>query len=134
MFTNNDKNYSIIIVGLIFICINASVEFMDKCSQLGGIILGFIIGLILELYYNLIVNSGHKDIAYFNKTISNNTQCSKPGPTKFKCTKHVRGDRDKKGNYVAQPISQTEQSGNLLNVSNIETGFQMTPIRQILEK
>ena len=129
MFTNNDKNYSIIIVGLIFICINASVEFIDKCSQLGGIILGFIIGLILGvLYYNLIVNSGYKDIAYFNKTISNNTQCSKPGPTKFKCTKYVRGDRDKKGNYVAHPISQIEQSGNLLNVPNTETGFQMTPI------
>ena len=74
MFTNNDVNYPIIIFALFFICINGAVEFMDKCSSSGGIILGIIVGLILGiLYYNLIVISGNHDIAYFNQVISHNT-------------------------------------------------------------
>lgn len=130
MFTHGEINYGIIIFGLVFICLNSVVEFMDNCTQLGGIILGFIIGLILGiLYYNLIVNSGHKDIAYFNDSISNNTQCSKPGPTKFRCKKYVRGDRDKAGNYNPRaPVQETQSSSNLLNVPDVETNFQMSPI------
>ena len=130
MFTHGEINYAIIIFGVVFICLNGVVEFMDNCTQIGGIILGFIIGLILGiLYYNLIVNSGHKDIAYFNDSISNNTQCSKPGPTKFRCKKYVRGDRDKAGNYNPRaPVQETESSVNLLNAPNVETNFQMSPI------
>lgn len=134
MFTHGEINYAIIIFGVVFICLNGVVEFMDNCSQIGGIILGFIVGLILGiLYYNLIVNSGHKDIAYFNDPISNNTQCSKPGPTKFRCKKYVRGDRDKAGNYNPMaPVQETKSSINpsinVLNAPNVETNFQMSPI------
>jgi hypothetical protein len=110
MFTNNDVNYPIIIFALFFICINGAVEFMDRCSRSGGIVLGIIVGLILGIfYYNLIVISGHHDIAYFNQVISDNTQCSKPGPTKFRCTKYVRGDRDSTGNYRPVDPGESEQ-------------------------
>jgi hypothetical protein len=71
----------------------------------GGIVLGFIIGIILGvLYYNLIISTGHPDIAYFNQVISDNTQCSKPGPTKFRCKKYVRGNRDSNGIYVPREV------------------------------
>ena len=111
MFTYGDINFPVIIFSLIFICSNGVVEYMDKCSQAGGIVLGFIIGLILGvLYYNLIVSSGHEDIAYFNEIISDNTQCSKPGPTKFRCTKYVRGDRDSSGNYVPRELQFETES------------------------
>lgn len=129
MFTHGEINYGIIIFGLVFICFNGVVEFWDHCTQAGGIVLGFIIGIILGvLYYNLIVNSGYKDIAYFNKTISDNTQCSKPGPTKFRCTKYVRGDRDKAGNYDPHVASQQTESSETLSFPDVETNFQMTPI------
>ena len=46
---------SFAIFGLVFICLNGIVEFWDRCTQAGGIVLGFIIGVILGvLYYNLI--------------------------------------------------------------------------------
>ena len=128
MFTYGNINFPVIIFSLIFICSNGVVEYMDKCSQAGGIVLGFIIGLILGvLYYNLIVSSGHQDIAYFNQIISDNTQCSKPGPTKFRCTKYVRGDRDKEGNYI--PI-KTEDSTETTDRAIISppTSFSMNRI------
>ena len=120
MFTNNDINYSIIIFALIFICCNGAVEYNDKCSNYGGIILGFIVGIILGiLYYNLIVSSGYKDIAYFNQVISDNTQCTKPGPTKFRCKKYVRGIRDSSNNYV--PLTPDDKdSDNQFSLSASE--------------
>jgi hypothetical protein len=105
MFTHGDINFPIIIFSLFFICSNGVVEYNGNCSQLGGIVLGFIIGIILGvLYYNLIISTGHPDIAYFNQVISDNTQCSKPGPTKFRCKKYVRGNRDSNGNYVPREL------------------------------
>lgn len=129
MFTHGNINFPIIIFSLIFICSNGVVEYMDKCSQAGGIVLGFIVGIILGvLYYNLIVSSGHKEIAYFNEVISDNTQCSKAGPTKFRCTKYVRGDRNKEGNYV--PHRETEDTTQSTNRAIISppTTFSMNRI------
>ena len=131
MFTNNDVNYPIIIFALFFICINGAVEFMDNCSRSGGIVLGIIVGLILGiLYYNLIVISGNHDIAYFNQVISDNTQCSKPGPTKFRCTKYVRGDRDSSGNYRPVDPVQSEQTTQETTTSEdiIPNKFNINPI------
>lgn len=110
MFTHSNINFPVIIFSLFFICSNGVVEYMDKCSQAGGIVLGFIVGIILGiLYYNLIIASGHPDIAYFNEVISDNTQCTKAGPTKFRCIKYVRGERNKAGNYVPRETEdQTE--------------------------
>ena len=129
MFTHRNINFPIIIFSLIFICSNGVVEYMDKCSQVGGIVLGFIVGIILGiLYYNLILSSGHPNIAYFNEVISDNTQCTKAGPTKFRCTQYVRGDRDKGGNYIPhREREDTRQSTNNAIISP-PTTFTMNRI------
>tara|TARA_Y100000389_G_scaffold78123_1_gene74919 strand:+ start:9949 stop:11451 length:1503 start_codon:yes stop_codon:yes gene_type:complete len=132
MITHSNINFPVIIFSLIFICSNGVVEYMDKCSQAGGIVLGFIVGIILGvLYYNLIVSSGYKEIAYFNEVISDNTQCSKPGPTKFRCRKYVRGDRDKEGNYVSREIQFETESTATSSIINPPTTFSMNRIHTL---
>jgi len=94
MKINNQLNPSLITFLIVLLCINGVVEIQDKCASIGGVVLGAIVGILFGiLYYTLISTSGHRNLAYFSETISNNSQCSKPSAQKFKCEVYKNGQK-----------------------------------------
>ena len=91
MKVHNEINPSVVTFLVALLGINSVVEMEKKCSSFGGIFLGIVFGLISGLiYYSIIVASGHKDLAYFSESLSNDIKCSKPSKQRFKCITHYR--------------------------------------------
>lgn len=94
MKINNQINPSLLVFLIALMGINATVEVNDKCTSIGGVLLGSVLGILLGiLYYNIISVNGYKDLAYFSEVSSNRTICNKPSKQKFKCTTYKRGER-----------------------------------------
>ena len=92
MITNNQMNPILLTFLISLFSINAVVEKNNFCTDISGILLGGIIGILSGmLYYSLIVSSGYKELVYFNSSISNNVGCSKPTEQQFKCTFYKNG-------------------------------------------
>ena len=92
MITNNQLNPVLLTFLIALLSINGVVEVHNYCTNIAGVFLGVIIGILSGmLYYSLIVSSGYKDLVYFNSSISNNVGCSKPGEQQFKCTFYKNG-------------------------------------------
>tara|TARA_B100001778_G_C18435679_1_gene559950 strand:- start:127 stop:783 length:657 start_codon:yes stop_codon:yes gene_type:complete len=85
-------NPSAIVALIVLTIINSLVEYMNKCSNIGGIVMGILIGGIIGLiWYFLIINSGYKNLAYFSEIVSNNIMCSKPSEQFYQCTYYRNG-------------------------------------------
>ena len=96
MQLNNQLNPSLLTFLVAVLGINGTVEIHDKCTSIGGVILGAIVGIIFGLlYYSIISMSGHKDLAYFSETLSNDIKCSKPTQQNFKCRTYYRSSKPK---------------------------------------
>ena len=94
MKINNQINPSLLVFLIALLGINATVEVYDKCTSIGGVLLGTVLGIILGiLYYGVISINGYRDLAYFSEVSSNRTICNKPTKQKFKCTTYKRGER-----------------------------------------
>ena len=94
MFINpNQRNNGLLVFSIVFILVNAVTEIMYKCCGLFGIVLGILLGIIFAiLYYSLLLSSNYtSSYLYFTDTISNNTQCTKPGTQNFKCSLYKNG-------------------------------------------
>ena len=92
MKMNNQLNPSLITFLLVLLVINGTVENSDKCTTIGGVVLGSSVGILFGiLYYSLIKISGNENLAYFSEVISNNTTCSKPSKQQFRCTVYKNG-------------------------------------------
>ena len=102
MNMNKQGNPALIafLVGLLGI--NGAIEIHDKCTPTSGVVLGALVGMLFGvLYYSMLTMSGNGSLAYFNEKISDNTQCSKPGKTQFRC-KTYRG-----GKAAANKVTDT---------------------------
>ena len=68
--------------------INGAVEVQDKCTNVSGIFLGSLVGILFGIiFFSLVKMSGNESLAFFTEQGSNGIQCSKPGKTNFKCVK-----------------------------------------------
>lgn len=92
MMVNNQMNPMLLTFLVAALGINGAVEMQNKCTSIGGIVLGALVGILFGIiYYTLLVGSGNKDMAFFAESISsNNTTCSKPGKKRFKCVTYSR--------------------------------------------
>ena len=93
MIIKNQQNVGLLVFSIALVLINAVTEILYKCSGLFGVILGILIGVLFAiLYYSLLMSSDYtSSYLYFNDTISNNTQCTKPGTQNFKCSLYKNG-------------------------------------------
>jgi len=93
MIIKNQQNAGLLIFSIVLVLINAVTEVLYKCSGLFGIVLGILIGVLFAiLYYSLLMSSDYtSSYLYFTDTISNNTQCTKPGTQNFKCSLYKNG-------------------------------------------
>ena len=86
MAINNELNPSLITFLFVLLIFNVSAEFISKCVNFGGILLGTILGITFGiLYYGIVSSGGYKELAYFNEVSSNAVKCGKPRNTIFKC-------------------------------------------------
>lgn len=91
MKINNTLHPSLLVFLISLLGINATVEYQNACSAVGGIFLGAIVGMAFGItYYHIISISGNPSLAYFNEELSNNVQCSKPSSRQFKCKVNPR--------------------------------------------
>lgn len=68
--------------------INGAVEVQDRCTNVSGIFLGSLVGILFGIiFFSLVKMSGNESLAFFTEQGSNGIQCSKPGKTNFKCEK-----------------------------------------------
>jgi len=68
--------------------INGAVEVQDRCTNVSGIFLGSLVGILFGIiFFSLVKMSGNESLAFFTEQGSNGIQCSKPGKTQFKCVK-----------------------------------------------
>lgn len=68
--------------------INGAVEVQDRCTNMSGIFLGSLVGILFGIiFFSLVKMSGNESLAFFTEQGSNGIQCSKPGKTNFKCVK-----------------------------------------------
>ena len=93
MIIKNQQNTGLLVFSIVLVLVNAVTEIMYKCCGLFGIILGILLGILFAiLYYSLLMSSNYTaSYLYFNDTISNNTQCTKPGTQNFKCSLYKNG-------------------------------------------
>lgn len=97
--------------------INGAVEVQDRCTNVSGIFLGSLVGILFGIiFFSLVKMSGNESLAFFTEQGSNGIQCSKPGKTNFKCVKkHGPSLRD---------ISEETSSNGQSSSSGILTTFQ----------
>ena len=93
MIIKNQQNTGLLVFSIVLVLVNAVTEIMYKCCGLFGIVLGILLGILFAiLYYSLLMSSNYTaSYLYFNDTISNNTQCTKPGTQNFKCSLYKNG-------------------------------------------
>ena len=96
--------------------INGAVEVQDRCTNVSGIFLGSLVGILFGIiFFSLVKMSGNESLAFFTEQGSNGIQCSKPGKTHFKCfRKHGSSLRD---------ISEETSSNGQSSVTGILTPF-----------
>ena len=97
--------------------INGAVEVQDRCTNVSGIFLGSLVGILFGIiFFSLVKMSGNESLAFFTEQGSNGIQCSKPGKTQFKCVK-------KHGSSLRDISEETIDYGSS-SASGILTPFQ----------
>jgi len=86
MLINNQLNLPLLIFLISTSCVNSIVELQQNCSDIMGIVLGLLVGIIFGIgYYFILKMSNENNLVYFSDPVSNNVQCSKPTQQNFKC-------------------------------------------------
>jgi len=89
---NSQMNYAIISALLILFAIDASAKIMNKCTTVGGVVIGALVGFILgSLWYTIFHMVGSDNLLYFEETQSNATRCEMPTKQTFKCSVYKNG-------------------------------------------
>jgi hypothetical protein len=93
MVANNQINYPLIAFLLSLFSIDAINKFMNKCTSIGGIVIGLLSGAIYgTLWYTLFHATGNDSLLYFDETLSNRVYCARPKKQTFKCAVYKNGE------------------------------------------
>lgn len=90
-------NYPVIISILAILIIDGGTKYLNGCTNIGGIVLGLIVGVILGLgWFAIFYTTDNSDLLFFNNSSSqgssNNVQCSNPTKQKFICKVYKNGE------------------------------------------
>jgi hypothetical protein len=92
MYTNSQMNYPVVATLLALFAIDTLTRINNKCSTLGGSILGGLVGIILGiLWYGMFHLLGYDDLLYFDELETNRVLCKKPSKQTFKCSVYKNG-------------------------------------------
>ena len=90
---NNNMNYGILITFAALFAINAVSKVQNKCTSIGGILFGGLIGYFLGVgWFSIFHTTGNDSLLYFSEVISNNVLCSRPAKQTFKCAVYKNGE------------------------------------------
>ena len=89
---NNQMNYIVLASLLCLYGLDAVTKVMNKCTTIGGSILGGLVGLILGAsWFSIFHYSGYDSLLYFDELTSNKVSCSRPSKQTFKCSVYKNG-------------------------------------------
>jgi len=93
MIYNSQMNYVVLIFLISLFIVNAITKITNKCSDIGGIATGSLVGFILgSLWYSILSITGNNRLLYFNEFVSNNVVCERPTKQTFKCSVYKNGE------------------------------------------
>ena len=93
MIYNSQMNYVVLVFLIALFIINTFTKINNKCTDMGGISVGSLIGFILgAFWYSLLTASGNTKLLYFNEFVSNNVVCERPTKQSFKCSVYKNGE------------------------------------------
>lgn len=89
---NSQMNYAIISALLILFAIDATAKITNKCTTVGGVVIGALVGFILgSAWYTIFHMVGSDNLLYFEESQSNATRCEMPTKQTFKCSVYKNG-------------------------------------------
>lgn len=93
MSASNQMNYVLISALLSIFAIDAISKIMNKCTTIGGVIIGLLTGSLFgSLWYTLFHSTGYNSLLYFDQVVSNKVYCSRPKKQSFKCAVYKNGE------------------------------------------
>lgn len=93
MSASNQMNYVLISALLSIFAIDAISKIMNKCTTIGGVIIGLLTGFLFgSLWYTLFHSTGYNSLLYFDQAVSNKVYCSRPKKQSFKCAVYKNGE------------------------------------------
>jgi hypothetical protein len=92
MYTNSQMNYPVVATLLVLFAVDTVTRMANKCTTLGGSMLGGLVGIILGiLWYGMFHLLGYDDLLYFDELETNRVLCKKPSKQTFKCSVYKNG-------------------------------------------
>jgi len=93
MNASNQMNYVLIAALLSIFAIDGISKIMNKCTSVGGVIIGLLTGFLFgSLWYTLFHSTGYNSLLYFDQVVSNKVYCSRPKKQTFKCAVYKNGE------------------------------------------
>jgi len=93
MVASNQMNYALIIFLSGMIIIDGISKIMNKCTNIGGILIGCMLGGMMGvIWYTIFKSAGLNSLLYFNNTDSDKLYCSRPKNQTFKCAVYKNGE------------------------------------------
>lgn len=92
MIYNEQMNYIVLLFLISLFLIDSFTKIQNKCSDMGGVATGTLVGFILgSLWYSILSASGNNSLLYFNEFVSNNVVCNRPSNQTFRCSVYKNG-------------------------------------------
>lgn len=93
MVASNQMNYALIIFLSGMIIVDAISKIMNKCTNIGGVLIGCLLGGIMgAIWYIIFKAAGLNSLLYFNTGDSDKLYCSRPKNQTFKCAVYKNGE------------------------------------------
>ena len=95
MITANEPNPSLFAFLIIMNFLNAYTKYSSSCSDVKGIIAGFVSGAVLAAAYVGLIYASHEnansELLFLSEVLPNNEICSRPSQQEFKCRVYKNG-------------------------------------------
>ena len=86
-------NPVVVVLLLLMSAINAAFLYLKGCTNLSGILAGFMIGSGLAgIMVAILLGSSNSNLLFYNELVSNNAVCTRPQRQKFKCSVYKGGE------------------------------------------
>ena len=92
MIINSLNNLPLLVFLISVLAINSVVELQQNCTDIMGIVLGALVGILFGIvYYSVLIATKKSNLVFFTDPVSNNVKCSKPTKQNFKCQVYKDG-------------------------------------------